>query len=277
MNQPVRTLIRSAISGCLGFSVVVSISTRCYALDYVSEVLADNPSAYWRLGENSGTVAASQVSAPGQNGTYTGGFVLGQTGAITGGSDTAALFPGNAAFQTTGAVGSALFSGVSAITVELWIKPNSAQTGIHYLEYGLSGFSLEGSSLNPTFYVNNVGLGTVPLTVGSFTHVALELDGTNARIFTNGSLSSTTAFSTSIAPDGFGGGALFLASRTASGRFVNATIDEVAVYPAALSQTRIQAHFDAASTVPEPVATSAAVASLLVAGAVVRSMRRKMT
>ena len=275
MNHPARALIRSVISGCLGFSVVVSISTRCHALDYVSEVLTDNPSAYWRLGENSGSVAVSQVSAASMNGNFSGGFLLAQTGAITGGADTAVRFQ-NGAFQTTGAAGSALFSGVSAITVELWIKPSSAQSGIHYLEYGLSGFSLESSSLNPTFFVNNVGLGSVSLTAGSYTHVALELDGTNARIFTNGSLSSTTAFSNPIAPDGFGGGALFLASRTASTRFVDATFDELAVYPTALSASRIQAHFDSAPTVPEPMATSAAVASLLVAGAVVRSARRKL-
>lgn len=274
MNQPARTLARSTVFGCLSFVATMSLSTRCHALDYVSEVLADNPSAYWRLGESSGSVAVSQVSAASMNGNYSGGFLLAQTGAITGGADTAVRFQ-NGAFQTTGAAGAALFSGVSAITVELWIKPSSAQTGIHYLEYGLSGFSLESSTLNPTFYVNNTALGSVSLTAGSYTHVALELDGTNARIFTNGSLSSTTPFINAIAPDGFGGGALFLASRTANSRFVDATIDELAVYPTALSASRIQAHFDAASAVPEPVATSAAVASLLVAGAVVRSVRRK--
>ena len=262
----------AALAGCFA----LAISTPCHGLSYVAEVLADNPAAYWRLDEASGTTAVSSISAPAQNGTYTGGFVLGQTGALDTDLDPAVGFSVNGAFQTSGTTGTALFSGVPSITVELWIKPNSNQSDIHYLEYGLSGFSLESTSLNPTFYVNNVGLGSVPLSLGAYTHVALQIDGSNARIFTNGSLSSTTPFGSSINPDGTAGGALFLASRFASGRFVNADIDELAVYHSALSPSRIQAHYIAATVaVPEPMTTSLVTAALLVAGSVARRLHRK--
>ena len=49
---------------------------------YTATVIADGPSAYWRLGEASGTVAADQQgSSPG---TYTGSYALGKAGCAVG-------------------------------------------------------------------------------------------------------------------------------------------------------------------------------------------------
>ena len=56
--------------------------------DYRSAVMADSPSAYWRLGEASGTAAADQ-SANANGGTYAGGVALNQPGAIAGEPNTA--------------------------------------------------------------------------------------------------------------------------------------------------------------------------------------------
>jgi hypothetical protein len=57
---------------------------------YATQVLADKPIGYWRLGEAPGTSAA--VALRGDNGTYSGGITLGQPGLH--GGDTAALFDG---------------------------------------------------------------------------------------------------------------------------------------------------------------------------------------
>ena len=62
------------------------------ATDYKSEVLADSPSAYWRMGESSGTTAVDIVG--GHNGTLTQ-MVLGEAGAITNDTDTAFGFSGS--------------------------------------------------------------------------------------------------------------------------------------------------------------------------------------
>ncbi len=57
---------------------------------YLSAVLTDLPSGYWRLGEGSGVVAVDS-SGNGRNGTYSAtGVTLGQTGLLTGDTDTAA-------------------------------------------------------------------------------------------------------------------------------------------------------------------------------------------
>jgi len=50
---------------------------------YRATVLADTPLAYWRLGETTGTVAHDETGN-GHDGTYIGGYTLGQTGALTG-------------------------------------------------------------------------------------------------------------------------------------------------------------------------------------------------
>ncbi|MEU7900306.1 LamG-like jellyroll fold domain-containing protein [Nonomuraea sp. NPDC049152] len=58
---------------------------------YRSTVLDSDPTGYWRLGEKSGTTAANLGSVSG-SGTYEGGVTLGQPGALTGTTDTAAAF-----------------------------------------------------------------------------------------------------------------------------------------------------------------------------------------
>jgi hypothetical protein len=238
---------------------------------YFQEVLADNPTAYWRLGESSGTTAVNAVNSPAGNATYSGAPALGVAGALPGDSNTAVHFQGSAA-ATSAATGNALFSGRSVMSVELWIRPRSNQGGIHYLEYGsdgLSDFSLESTSLNPTFYVDNVSMGSVALTQGEYAHLVLELTGTAGLIYKNGAVVASTAFASPIATNT---GAFFLASRTANQRFVDADIDEVAVYNTALSPDRVLAHFNAASTlVPEP---GAGLAAAVVAVGAVFSRRR---
>ena len=54
-------------------------------------MLADHPLTYYKLAETSGTSAAGS-SGNNLNGTYEGGYTLGQTGPISGNPDTAAEF-----------------------------------------------------------------------------------------------------------------------------------------------------------------------------------------
>jgi hypothetical protein len=128
---------------------------------YMSTVLADNPAAYWRLGELSGATAVNVVNSPAGDGTYSGSFTLGRPGALLNDVNTAVGFNGGA-LQTSITTGNALFSGRTVLTFEFWVKPRAAQLGIHYMEYGgNSDFSLEGNSLSPNFFVNNIFIGNV--------------------------------------------------------------------------------------------------------------------
>ena len=89
---------------------------------YRSQVLADEPLAYWRLGEPSGTSAAD-ASGNGNTGTYGGSPTLGATGALAGDTDTATSFdgvndnvsvPNNAALNLNG-----------SFSIEFWAKQTS--------------------------------------------------------------------------------------------------------------------------------------------------------
>src|SRR5437667_11365518 len=89
-------------------------------MSYSSTVLAKSPIRYYRLGESSGTVATDS-SSQAQNGTLTGGGItLGQTGLLTGDSDTAALFSGTAGYITVPTTG--FPSGAQAISLECWLS-----------------------------------------------------------------------------------------------------------------------------------------------------------
>ena len=62
------------------------------ATDYKATVLADNPLFYYRLGESSGATTAYDEVATTANGTYYGSPTFGQTGAISGDSNTSVKF-----------------------------------------------------------------------------------------------------------------------------------------------------------------------------------------
>lgn len=218
---------------------------------YSSAVVADHPMAYWRLGESGGNTAVNEIALAG-NGTYLGGFTLGKASALSGDPNPSVGFAGGA-MATSDAFGNALFSGKTAVSVELWVKPTAAQAGIHILEYGtdgLSDFSLESSTTAANFYANNTLIGTAPLTVGTYSYLVLAIDGTSGHLYKDGAEIATAAFSGPLASNA---GAFFLASRKANQRFASVDLDEVAAYDYALSAEQVRAHFAAAPVaVPEP-------------------------
>jgi hypothetical protein len=87
-------------------------------VNYRQHVLNDSPSAYWRLGEASGIVAAD-ASGNGNTGAYAGTVTLAETGAISGDGDTAFLPDGATGYMSLAT--SPVHSG-AAMTVECWVK-----------------------------------------------------------------------------------------------------------------------------------------------------------
>src|SRR5688500_11107092 len=70
----------------------VVFSAGTVTAQYANIVLADNPTAYWRLGETSGTTAVDSSVPGGNQGTYLNGVTLGIPGAIPGDPNTSAGF-----------------------------------------------------------------------------------------------------------------------------------------------------------------------------------------
>jgi Concanavalin A-like lectin/glucanases superfamily len=215
---------------------------RCYK----DEVLTDNPKGYWRLGESSGTSANEGMR--GDHGTYTNGPTLAATGALTGDSNTAVTFDGTNDYV------SVPYDSVlnpSSVTLEGWAKP-SGGTGtartIAATQDTNTGYLLGIGTDNKWRFTVGTGsattvvTSTATVTLNSWAHVVGTYDGTTATLYVDGlsvGSSATGRTVNSTRPLGIGatdaGGSW--------GGYFPGSLDEIAVYAAALSSTRVQAHY----------------------------------
>lgn len=232
--------------------VVLSDPTGKYnprRLGYASEVLADDPAGYWRLGEVSGTTAADSGGGA-LDGTYTGGVTLGEAGAPDTEADTAVLLNG-----TTGYVAlptAAALNITGPITMDGWVKTTSAAAHSNLVggfQNG-GGFPGYGFRLNnglPGYYSSIAASWVEPSTSvrvndGAYHHVAVAVSGTTATFYIDG---TNVGSATSAQPGSYSGArALGRAAQVAT-EFLAGTMDDWAIYPSALSAVRILAHYRA--------------------------------
>jgi len=209
-------------------------------------VLADNPIAYWRLGEGSGTTAAD-ASGNGRNGVYTGGVTLGVPGALNGDTDTADRFDG--VDDSVQVPDDSALSLNGSWTIEFWARqityPDNGFAGLLYKGDGGSknGYSLWVDPYGGMWLwrKNDAISSGVGALTSSFRYFVLTYDGTNAQWYVDGVLTSTTAASW---PANTGTAALAIGKSDVYG---NDDIDEMALYNSALSAAQIAAHYAAGS------------------------------
>jgi hypothetical protein len=223
---------------------------------YRSAVLADAPASYWRVGEASGVSALDEVG--GRNGSYQNTPTLGAPGALTGDSNTAVGLNGTNEYVEvpySGALNPASFS------LEAWAYPTggsgSFRSVISSRDYSASGplvrgYMLYASSANVWELWLGTGTGFVKLigptvTLNSWTHIVATYDGTTARLYLNGTLaaSGNLAYSPNTSrPLRLGAGK----NETNSDYEFPGRLDELAIYPTALTDTRVQAHYQAGTS-----------------------------
>ncbi|HEX5589220.1 MAG TPA: LamG-like jellyroll fold domain-containing protein, partial [Candidatus Limnocylindrales bacterium] len=226
---------------------------------YLDTVLADAPLAWWRLGETSGTLADDAVGSA--NGTYTGGFTLNQPGALTGDANPAVLLNG-----TTGYVRVPQQTLPGNITLEAWARPTTypGDTALVGQWNGTSGAMLYVTSDaggRVHLWINGASISATAPAAGAWHHYVGTYDGTNARIYIDGGLAAgptPLAGPLTTAPR-------FLEMGTynngGGGKF-NGVIDEVALYPTALSASRVQAHFAAGRQALDPTSLDGTILRL---------------
>jgi hypothetical protein len=218
---------------------------------YPAAVLADTPTGYWRFGEPSGTTLLdSSGQVPADNGTYIGGVTLGQPGALSVDPNTAALYDG---INDQGRVPDSNSLDVgNSFTAEGWIKRSSDAQTHELMNKGASGIQLvvmSAASLNKVV-LRRAGVATIAQSTsgvpadGRFHHVVATMNGlgSTARIYIDG-----TDVTQVLAP---GQTILNTAFPLTFGSFGGApsqpaTYDEFALYDAALSSARVQAHYAA--------------------------------
>jgi hypothetical protein len=255
-------------------------------MSYSSEVLADSPLLYPRLGDASGTTCVDS-SGNGRNGTYIGTLSLAQTGLLVGDADTSVDFPGtNSRVEFTDAA----WMDVSTATIEALIRPDTLSGTDTIISRDLSGtagsrcwlFRLNAGKLEFIFW-DSGGTQRGPytaattLSTGTTYYVAVTFDGTNVNLFygnvsTPGSLvndgtAAITATMRNVATD------INIGTRrsnsTTNADLFDGRLDEVAFYGSALSSGRLAAHYAAAINATVIAGGQATSASTAQAGSVV--------
>ena len=209
--------------------------TRYYGASYASEVLADAPLTYWRLGEPSGTTAVDATGTA--NGTYVASPTLGVTGALTGDSNTAITTNGTTQWMSatpsvTGTTG----------TLELWIKRARSGLTEYIFDTSLNGMSMTFGSANLLGLVaanSLVVASNISVSDTNWHHIVGVFSGGSGTIYIDGIDRSGTV--TAHTPS---------SSATASVGVdvthtfpTQASLDEAAIYNTALSAARALVHY----------------------------------
>lgn len=223
-----------------------SVESEGSTLSYSSEVLADSPLAWWRLGEPSGTVAADS-SGHAHPGEYTNAPELNKAGAISSEANTAVKFNG-----TNQRVVIPNFTGPGdTFSIEAWVKRTAEGGAEAILHLGVGAAYLRLSAGRPQLLAASTAELRISEVVvpadSSFHHVVVTKTGTTIKIYIDG-VSVTLGGSSSTACVNSGEAFGIAAFGTgAGGEWDSATLDEVALYGTALSEARVKAHFTAAS------------------------------
>jgi hypothetical protein len=222
-------------------------------LPYRDGVLASSPAAYWRFGDTSGTTATDELGA--DPGTYSN-VTLGQPSALAGDSDPSAAFDGTNSYVTVPAA-SAL-NLTSGATVEFWAKRAAVSSDYQVI----LGKPADGASQNQNYavwltpsnrytaYFGNggtyVAVQTPAITDTNWHYVVATDNGSTAKIYLDGVLKQTVTTTVALTANN---GALSIGRSNVDNNFYfNGLLDEVAIYPTALSATTVSNHYVAATT-----------------------------
>jgi hypothetical protein len=208
--------------------------------DYRDLVLADRPTAYWRLGEPKGNRSARDERGV-LTGSYVGNPRLGAPGAIVGDRNTAMVLDGKNDVVEFGPVH-------SPATVEAWIKTSANRLGAVFSNRNpFSHFSFLG--VEPGGYTLAYDSGPVYgsrwISDGTWHHIVSTYDNGVVRVYVDGELDEQASIlrleGSAPARIGF--------DPAPPNRF-RGSVDEVAIYDHALSARRIKAHYAASGRRP---------------------------
>jgi hypothetical protein len=246
------------VAGNSGYSNTVVTSTQGGTPTYRDNVLADAPVSYWRLGESSGTAAADLM---GRNpGTYTGGFTLGQAGALPGDPNTAVLLNGTTGYvQAPNSTSLGLADG--PLTLEAWVRRNSVNRNDIIIHKGTGAYQMLLTSGNRLALAKantaTIVQSTRTVTDTAWHHVVATKNGAVSKLYIDGvDVTGTITNQTLINATS---SALRLG--TDSGTWMSGVLDEVAIYNKVLTPQRISAHYAAAALPATPSALAASAIS----------------
>jgi hypothetical protein len=262
------------VRAALPLLVFIALATPASANPYTDAVLADNPLAYWQLGD-AGPTTVADLTGNGHTGTASAGVSFGQTSLLPGdtsddsvtlSSTQRVIVPG---FEKFGV-------GATGYSVEFWVVLNGPPSAYNNLvgdgeapaDYYLMAYVTSSRRIRAhaqgagPIHLDGVGV----LTVGTAHHVVTSWDQASgmASIYIDGELDNSGLIGSGAPIDTDNPIFLGFDNREPG---VGITLDEVAIYDYALSPERVADHF-ALSLVPEPegwlmLATGAAFLGVL--------------
>jgi hypothetical protein len=217
--------------------------------DYAALVMAHAPTAYWRLGDSSGTAAVDETGT--YDGTYVGAPTLGTQGLLYSDPDKAVTFNGTSQHVD---LPNGLFSSPTAITVQARIKRGAATGNAEYifaLEQGVSLFLwvsgtsskiAGGGTLASSGWIGT-GSSTTVTSEGDELHVALVWEkGVRLSLYVNGELEAeNTSLANELLLNASGGNRI--AAKSGDTDHYSGVIDEAVLHTGTtLSPTQIKQH-----------------------------------
>lgn len=209
------------------------------ASSYDATVLADSPAAYWRLGEASGTAVAD--ARGGSPGNYGGVVALAQPALITGATNTSVLLNGKNTSVTV--PNTTALATADTFTLEAWLKRKSTKRAEGLMAKGTGGYQLyfnrRGLLILAKVGSGDIVRSTVSVSGGTPHHVVATKSAGTVRLYIDGvdrtgSVTNRAIVATSspLTMGIFGG-------------YLSGSLDEVAVYPRALSASDVSRHYAA--------------------------------
>lgn len=253
-------------------------------MSYLSEVLADAPLGYWRLGEAVGVTPAEDATANNNDSLSEVGVVHGLAGALASSLDTSYGFDGSDdKVLLPGALAAVVNKPTTAEalptwTLECWVRADPTN-GLNTFAFSIGHLAENATIIS--IAINNGGLGrfvgyyrttaNANAQVGSLSgggglepdvnerdnvwrHMVFLADGTDLRLYRNAVLVGVVGPGNPGSQD-FGPQpntnvtadrlAIGCLPRSTDGQFFKGGVDEPAIYDYALSPARILAHYNA--------------------------------
>jgi hypothetical protein len=225
---------------------------------YAATVLGDQPLLYYRFGEKSGSPARDEVSGATTPYSLTG-MTYGVPGALASDPDTAVTTDGTGILQLTQ---NADFEGVLPYSVEAWVSPSpTASSGGFIVDHEFwdadrGGWLFRATSTDLTFerYTPVPDAGSQPRAVGAglttaagaWHHLVGTFDGTTMRLYVDAVRVDSGGATAGLPKIGVPFAVGKQNCKPCSGNGFVGTMDELAIYPKALAEDRILAHYAAA-------------------------------
>lgn len=225
---------------------------------YVAAVLADSPLVYLRLDEASGTSCAD-ASGNSRTGTTVNTPTRNVTPGSGGVGNGKAVTLASASSQKITIPSASVFNGRTVFTLECWVKftslPAAGGGGFAWLvakdhSWNFAFWNDAGPTpklyCNPSHFGSGGGARTVSWSpsTGTWYHLVVTCDGTDTKFYVNGVQQGATQTLSVGTPDAGTSSDVEIGAIN-SGGYLDATVDEVAIFPTALSATRIAAHYAA--------------------------------